>query len=148
MDWRLEKACSLAVIRYDIPKTTIVRVSLSADVLDRICIGLCLLREALIDSLRLIDVKGANRLMLQRSKHATSLQLQQDKIDLALDAVALEMWHSFMLRAVRDGVAEVDHIDMEVTLEGQTDETVALVIKYPFSAPPLSPDEVRRRLGL
>jgi hypothetical protein len=148
MNWRLEKACSLAEISYDIPKTTVVRVNLIADVLDRLCIGLCLLREDLIDSLDLVDVKGASRLRVQQSTHATSILLRQDKIDLALDAIALEMWQHFTLRALRDGTAEVDHIDIEATLVGRTHEPVHLVIAYPSSAPPVSPDEVRRRLGL
>ncbi len=148
MNWRLEKACSLGVISYDIPKTTVVRVTLIGDVLDRIGIGLCLLREELIDSLDLVDVKGTSRFRVQRSTHAISIQLRQDNIDLALDAVALELWQHFTLRTLRDGTAEVDHIDMEATLAGGSHESVDLVIAYPSSAPPVSPDEVRRRLDL
>jgi hypothetical protein len=47
---------------------------------------------------------------------------------------------------VRDGMAEVDHIDLELTR--QTHEAVDLCIMYPSSAPPVSPEEARRRLGL
>jgi hypothetical protein len=147
MNWRLERACSLAVIGYDIPKTTVVRVSLIADVLDRLCIGLCLLKQEPIDGLGLVDVKGANRFRLQRSTHPTSIQLRQDKIDLALNAVELKRWQYFTLRASRDGMAAVDHVDMEAVLSGQAHETIDVVIEYPSSALPVSPDEARRRLG-
>jgi hypothetical protein len=146
MNWRLEKACALGVVSFDIPKTTVVRVTLIEDALDRIGIGLSLLREELIDSFDLVDEKGTSRLRVRRSTRAVSIQLLQDNVDLALDSVALEMWQHFTLRALRDGTAEVDHIDIEAELSGGTHELVDLVIVYPSSAPPVSPDEVRRRL--
>jgi hypothetical protein len=147
MNWSLEKACSLAVRSYD-NKATVVKVCLIADVLDRFCLGLCLLKEDLIDSLDLVDTKGAKRFRLQRSTRAISIELQQDKINLALDAIELERWLHFTLRAVRDGVAEVDHLDVEAILAGQAPESVDLIIAYPSSVPPVSSNEARRRLGL
>ncbi len=148
MKWRLEKACSLAVTSGDVATATIVRVSLNADGLDRVCIGLCLLEEAMIDSLDLVDVRGDSRLRIERASRTASIQLRHDKINLALDDVALEMWQYFTLRAVRDGRAEVGHLDMEIALAGQTDQNVDVVIAYPSLAPPVSPDESHRRLGV
>jgi|SRR5882757_10019203 len=148
MNWRLEKACALGVRDYDIPKTTVVKVNLIADVLERFCIGLCLLNDDLIDSFDLVDTNGTGLFRLLRSTHATSIELQRDKISLTLDAIELERWVQFTLRAVRDGAAEVGHLDMAVTLAGEARKPIDLVIVYPSSVPPVSPDEARRRLGL
>jgi hypothetical protein len=146
MNWRLEKACSLTIRSFDNPKTTVVKVRLIADVLDRFCIGLCLLREDLIDGLDLVDVKGKDLFRFQRSTDAVSVQFRPGKTIVAFDAVQLKALQHFTLRAVRDGMAEVDHIDLELTR--QTHEAVDLCIMYPSSAPPVSPEEARRRLGL
>ncbi len=67
---------------------------------------------------------------------------------MALDASELERWQYFTLRAVRDGSAEVDHLDVQATLVGQVHEPVDLIIAYPSSVPPVLPNEARRRLGL
>jgi len=141
MKWRIEQACSLDVTSCNAPKATTVRVRLSAVGLDRVCIGLCLLEQALIDSLDFRGMTGDSRLRIERSSHAASIQLGRHRIDLSLDTVALEMWQYFTLRAVRDGIAEVGHINMEIALAGATPDQVDVVIVYPSSAPPVSPDE-------
>jgi hypothetical protein len=146
MNWRLEKACSLAIESFENPKTIVVEVRLIADLLDRFCIGLCLLQEHLIDSLDLVDVKGKDLFRFQRSTGAVLVQFRPSKTIVAFDSVQLGYLKHFTLRAVRDGMAEVDHIDLELTR--QTHEAVDFCIMYPSSAPPVSPEEVRRRLGL
>lgn len=148
MNWRLQNACSLIVRGSDNESETVVKVSLNADVLDRFCIGLCLLKEDLIDRLYLADTSGSNALQLERSAHATSIELRRDRINLAVGATELDRWLHFTLRAVRDGVAEVDHLDLEATETNQKRQRIDLVIAYPCSAPPVSSSEARRRLGL
>jgi hypothetical protein len=148
MNWRLENACALDIHNYDIPKKTVVRVNLIADVLDRFCIGLCLLNEDLIDSLDLVDTNSFGLFSLRRPTHAMSIDMQPDKISVVLDAIELERWGQFTLRAVRDGAAEVDHLDVTVMSTDELRHWVDLVIVYSSSVPPVSPDEARRRLGL
>lgn len=56
------------------------------------------------------------------------------------------MLQHFLLKTVRDGSAEVDHVDIEALDQSGAGTTVAF--KLPTSRPPLSPEETRRRLGL
>jgi hypothetical protein len=142
MNWRIEKACALAVDVYDNGKMTCVEVRLTADALDRFCIGLCLLEERLIDSLDLVDVKGKDVFRLRNSKDEVTVQVRPGKIIVALDPVRLMY---FTLCAVRDGVAAVNHLDLELIRDPQR---VDLYVEYPAVGPPVPPEEVRRRLGL
>jgi hypothetical protein len=136
----------MVVRKYDVPTATVVKVMLMAEALDRFCIGLCLLKENLIDTFDLVDTRGVSSFRLRRSLEVTVIEIRQDKISLALDTTELTRWLYFTLRAVRDGTAEVDHLDVEA--RGQTQERVDVVIAYPSSAPAVSSDEARRRLGL
>jgi hypothetical protein len=148
MNWRLEKACSLTVRGGANSVATVVKVCLVAELLDRFCIGICLLKEGLIDGLDLVDTNAGGLFTLRRSTRATSIELGKGKAILVLDAVELERWMHFTLRAVRDGAAEVDHFDLDATSTGQTHESVEVVVVFPSSLAPVSPNEARRRLGL
>jgi hypothetical protein len=142
MNWRIEKACALAIDVFDNGKMTSVMVSLTAHALDRFCIGICLLEERLIDSLDLVDVKGKDVFRLQNSKGEVTVQFRPGKIIVALDP--LQFMH-FTLCAVRDGMAAVDHLDLELIRHPQR---VDLCVRYPAVGPAVPPEEVRRRLGL
>jgi len=146
MNWRLKNACSSAVRNFDVPMATVVKVTLMAEALDRFCIGLSLVRENLIDSFDLVDARGASSIRLRRSVEATVIEIRHDKINLGLDTTELERWLYFTLRAVRDGTAEVDHLDVEA--KDQAHQRVDVIVAYPNSAPAVSSDEDRRRLGL
>jgi hypothetical protein len=143
MNWRIEKACAIAVDVYDRGKMTSVMASLTAHALDRFAIGLCLLEQRLIDSLDLVDVKGKDVLRMQNSQDEVPVQFLPGKIIVALDPVRLLY---FTLCAVRDGMAPVDHRDLELTHHPH--DRVDLCVKYPVVGPPVPPEEVRRRLGL
>lgn len=148
MNWRIENACALAVHGGGNAPAEFVKVSLIAEVLHRFCIGLCLLKEGLIDSLDLVDVDSAQAIRLQASSQATSVQIGRGKIVLSLREIELERWVHFTLRTVRDGVAEVDHFDVEAMPEKLGTHAITVVVAFPSSVPPVSPDEARRRLGL
>ncbi len=147
MNWRLENACVLAIRISANAVASVVKVSLSNDILERFCIGLCLLKEGLIDSLDLVDHHGSV-FRLQRSDSAICVRLGEGKTILTLSEIELERWVHFTLRTVRDGIADVDHFDVEAPLAGSSSEIVDVVIAFPASVPPVSPNEVRRRLGL
>jgi hypothetical protein len=155
MNWRLDQACSLA-LSSDQDMQISVLVSLNPDHLDRFCIGLCLLREGLIESLDLVDLQGNSRLRLQccaavvphrygkRSRFrpyvpSTSIQFRQNpsdlqtdlKIDLTLDPAALGYWQEVTLQSVRDRIAQVDQFDIEANLAGAVQQIVNVAIRYP-----------------
>ena len=148
MNWRLEKACSLSVFSQGKGMAPVVKVELVAGLLDRFCVGLCLLQKGLVDSLDLVGTRTAQVIRLQSAARATSIQFDKGKIVLALDTTELERWVHFTLRTVRDGVAEVDHFDVEASSEKHEAEATTVVVVFPSSAPSVSPAEARRRLGL
>lgn len=138
----------MTVRRHDNPMTTGVKLSLMVDVLDRLCIGLCMLRDGLIDAMDVVDLSGANFVRLTPAAHNTAIEFGRDKIVVALGPTDLERWLHFTLRSIRDGRAEVDHLDFEAKTVGHTDQLVDLIVTCPSHAPPLSSGEARRRLGL
>lgn len=151
MNWRLDNACSFTVRPGENGVESGVRLCLVAPLLDRFCIGLCLLKEELIDSLDLVDaVDKRQTLRLQRAERVTSIALRNGKVALALNKTELEYWLCFTLRTVRNGgIAEVDHIDVEAAAaDDNFTATTTIVVKFPSPAPSVSPDEARRRLGL
>lgn len=151
MNWRLEKACSIVIRTVGADDAdTIVKVSLLAILLDQVCIGLCLLREGLITTLDLIDTSAKMTLRLERAenKGSTEIRLDKGRAVLSLDQTELDRWMHFTLRIVRDGVAEVDHIDLDAPLADQSGRAISVIVAFPSSLPPVSEEEARRRLGL
>ena len=101
MNWRLEKACSIVVRTVAADDTnTIVKVSLLAILLDKMCIGLCLLREGLITTLDLVDTSARMTLRLERAgnKGSTKIQSNKGRAVLSLDPTELDRWMHFTLR--------------------------------------------------
>ena len=147
MNWRLDGAYSLVLRRDPNDLATVVKICLVAGLQERFCIGLCLLKERLIDKLDLVSTDGGHVIRVQRAVQVTSVQLGRAKTVLTLHEVELERWQYFTLRAVRDGAAEVDHFDVDAILEGGTN-VATVTVAFPSSVPPVSPEEARRRLGL
>lgn len=120
---------------------------------DRWTLGLCLLRENMISVLELEDEQQSYRLRLKvgpglKAGDRAVATASKRQIEITLGQTELEAWLHFFLRMVRDGVAEVDHLDLETRPpEGQprpTDLTLR-VLRVPE---PMSPDELRRQLGM
>jgi hypothetical protein len=66
-----------------------------------------------------------------------------------LSPTELEYWLTFFLAYFRDGVGEVDHIDLDLTASGVKDTPgLFLTLAVPQASPPLSEEQARRRLGL
>ncbi|WP_266160137.1 hypothetical protein [Dyella silvatica] len=97
----------------------------------------------------LVDLSRQRVLKIEFSaekKCEATLRRQKDRVLLLLGVTELEAWMHFFLRAVRDGMAEVDHIDLDVTTEQNTGVTV--VMNFPSSALPMTSDEMRRKFDL
>ncbi len=136
-DWKRAGADEWLVLEFD------------AAVLTDLCVGLCLLHERLIEELELVDRSRGNRLKVGRvpggPEHST-IRRERELTVLLLTTPTLEMLQHFLLRTVRDRSAEVDHVDIEALDRSGAGTTV--VLKFPTSRPPLSPEETSRRLGL
>jgi hypothetical protein len=109
--------------------------------LDQILVELFLLREGLID--RLVITHKGTKLSVSSadtSKFGTYLQMAGGPT-VSLTSVELEFISSFLLKYYRDGVAEVDHIDVDLG-------SGTLIVKAEDSKAPMSGVEAKRLLGL
>jgi hypothetical protein len=72
---------------------------------------------------------------------------RRDGAHMMISTVELEAWIHFFLKYHRDGVGEVDHIDVDFSPKDSVQELV-LVLHIPDVLPPIQEREARRRLGL
>jgi hypothetical protein len=124
-----------------------IQVQLPSE-LDQWTLGLCLLANELVDSIRVIG--RASELVirldahLKRGRNGTAA-LDKQSVAISLGRTEIEAWQHFFLRALRDGVAEVDHLDVELRMVPD-DQLIDLVLKIKKSRPPLSAEEAARLL--
>lgn len=71
---------------------------------------------------------------------------RRNVLDLAISRNEREVWESFIDTYVRQGYGDVDHIDLYADAEDH--RKLALIIQVPEAAPPLTPAELRKKLGL
>ena len=70
-----------------------------------------------------------------------------EELTLKLSKTEIGFWLAYFARYYRDGVAEVDHIDLEAVSTKVGGGVVDVRICVARAAPPVSPEEARRRLG-
>ncbi|WP_431050324.1 hypothetical protein [Roseateles sp. L2-2] len=133
MNWRLAGTCSLTGGEDGTFMPAGLKVRLLAGSLHQFCIGLCLLDKGLVESLDLVESDSDRVLRLTAGARSTSVQSIKNKIVLSLDGTELERWVHFTLRTVRDGVAEVDHLDVDARVEGGEAEATTIVVVFPGS---------------
>lgn len=103
-------------------------------------IGLCMLKERLVEALSVRSEGGSFRLTVETDLARARCQIQYRGRsfagDIAIDDVELDRWMHFFLCFLRDGYSPVDHLDIELdfpsepTLEGM----LVLHVPYPPSA--------------
>jgi hypothetical protein len=71
-----------------------------------------------------------------------------DFADLTITRNDIELLISFFLGYYRDGAADVDHLDFDMDPSLPGAKAATLTITVPRTRPPLSNNEVKRRLGL
>ena len=118
------------------------------------CLGLCLLREGLIEY---VSVKGHDGSAQIKIGQDTSIKEHEvgivhrkgNIIQLMISQIELERWLHFFLKFYRDNQADVDHIDVDIAHDTSAgSKGLFLVLKVPVAAPPVSEQEARLRLGL
>ena len=140
----------LKLVRH--PGQTVLNIEFETRALADWCLGLCLLKEELIPVLVVHEEAAKGKLEIQlagqtkhRAKTQASFESGATRVRLAPDD--LDCLLHFFLKYFRDGVAEVDHLDLDV--ESQTNnQDSTITFKVPESAQPLSAEEAKRRLGL
>ena len=114
-----------------------------------LALGLALVNEDLLDTLVIRPANAGWVLRVRTSSTPRDIRMQwyaTKRLEVRLGQIELERWLVFFLKYYRDGWAEVDHLDSEATWD--TGQPCDLTLKVANSAPPVSEDEARRRLGL
>jgi len=126
-----------------------IKLRVTVDGIERLALGLTLLAEDLIERLELPGKHGAT-IVVSRDPNGGDpiLGLHGPRIDLRLSFDTVEYLQIVCLQAVRDGFAAVDHIDLDCVDSEKPTEKVYFTFYFPIYAPPITPEETRRRLGL
>jgi hypothetical protein len=148
MNWRIKGDVKIEM--EDVDNSRLVIVTFSTEAIAQLCLGLSMLWHRLVESLSL---QGSGvTLVFGRcgsDGDARALVSWKDRgAALKLSSKELEYWLCFFLRGVRDGMAEVDHIDVEADPSSSAELPGFFVLKVPNAAPPVSAEEARQRLGL
>lgn len=124
-----------------------ITIDLAAVPIDHWCLNLCLLKEGLVDA---ITFAGKGRLKIEvdqtieRFPRARA-RSESGLVHLFVHPEEIESWVSFFLKAYRDGMAEVSHIDVEA-VSIPDDEEIYVTFLVGKSAPPISGEEARKIL--
>lgn len=112
------------------------------------CLNLCLLKEDLVDTL--VFLIGKQKLKIEveniQDSRRANVFLAPSQVHVKVDPVELEGWVDFFLKYYRDGVAQVDHIDVEALAISEESEDIYITFIVKDAVPPMSAEEARKIL--
>jgi hypothetical protein len=148
MNKHLQLPVDIDIVRH--PGKTVLRLSLHREALCDWCMALSLLKEGLIETLTVTERerKGVKVQLLSEPKTGGTVRVsfRPDLNRVAMTRNNLEYVQHFFLKYYRDGVAEVDHLDLQAIDAETGDKEVYVTFRAPESKPPVTPEEARRRL--
>jgi hypothetical protein len=129
-----------------------LNVFVHEEALQELCLALCLLVEGLIDLLVVGDLHREKILKLRlmgelEDNPKARVSFNTDTSLVELTPTGLKYMQHFFLKYYRDGVAEVDHIDIEAIGTSSENTDVYLTMRVGSSRPSVTPDEAKQRLG-
>jgi hypothetical protein len=130
----------------------VLRLFIHPDAVRDWCLGLCLLNNQLVDTLGItgqrtktgidLNLGGKNNtrgIIRLKFTSSTLTQLEITKGDV-------EYLLQFFLKYYRDGMADVDHIDLDAVNADTGDKGLYVTFRVQHSKPPVTPEEAQRRL--
>jgi hypothetical protein len=122
---------------------SLMRISVPTQHLKDWCLCLQLLKENLIEAFVHPCESSSQRIEITRGgTERCEIVIQHDRVSAQLCDRDLDFVCHFFLRYYRDGIAEVDHIDIETADGGY------LTLATEESIDPISSEEAKRRLGM
>jgi hypothetical protein len=115
-------------------------------------LSLSLLKEGLIDVLVVTEDRRRRsaKIRLQDCQKKVGervlISLKADKIQIELTRNSLDFMQHFFLKYYRDGIAEVEHLDLQAIDADTGNRELYFTLKVPDFAPPVSPEEAERLL--
>lgn len=116
------------------------------------CLELCLLQNRLAEELIISTKAIGSKLRVSLAQKAlvgrrAVVARETDETLIQVTNVELEYWLMWSLKYYRDGIADVDHIDVEIGAN-DGDKGFALTLTVGNAQPPVSAEEAKRRLGI
>lgn len=126
----------------------VVMVDLTDVPISEWCLNLCLLKEELVDTL--VFLVGKQKLKFEianiEGSAGAHVFLHSNEVHVKVHPAELECWVNFFLQYYRDGVAEVDHIDVEALTIGKEPEDTYIIFTVKDALPGMSSEEARKML--
>ena len=122
-----------------------VVVELDQDDVAILALELTLLLRRMSDLVSIVS--GSNRLTLTLLDQAPPAKFSRDaigRIQCSLSRDSAEYLEATLLRAFRDGMADVNHVHVEGKLDG---ESFDLTLLFAVSRPPMTPEEADKVMG-
>jgi hypothetical protein len=131
---------------------TVLNIEFESKALVDWCLALSLLKEGLISALKVREETGRSKLEIRVSDEAKErvrprASFGPETTRLEIPTADLDYLLHFFLKYHRDGVAEVDHLDLELAA-GKAGQDACITFKFTEAAQPVSSGEAKRRLGL
>ena len=134
---------SLAVEEVVVETQPLVRVHVTSMNLRDWCLCLQLLQEHLVEAFTFRRNSSSQDVeFMCGTVSGCRLTREHGRAAVSLSTRDLDFIRHFFLRYYRDGVAEVDHIDIE------TDGGGYIILGVEESVPPIPEEDVKRRLGM
>lgn len=147
MRWKIERRKIVAKKYFGGNEDFYHEIFVKDDFLERFCTGVCLLFNKLVQSIDFIEKDFVFRLEMRSGNGNNSIEHELNFTSLRVSESEIEMLMFFVLRSLRDGFAEVDHVDLEAFSVRNPNKIIGVVVKFENFAPPISREEVDRRLG-
>jgi hypothetical protein len=119
------------------------------------CLALVLLLEGLAEALKVDsrrkgpELKIAIDKRLPRAHRARIEGCNNEVVAMCVTRTEAEAWLCFFLECYRDGTAAVDHVDLDIVRRGPIGQRDFRMTLYaPAAKPPMSAEELKRKLGL
>jgi hypothetical protein len=149
MNKRLQLPIDIKLVHH--PGQDALILSFRREALNDWCLGLCLLKEGLIETLA---VTGERRKMSveigfgakPEASRVVRATLRSDTSVVEITNNDLDRLQHFFLRYYRDGVADVDHLDIDAISAATGNRDVYITFRVPDSRPPVGPKEAKERL--
>lgn len=131
-----------------------VRIESNKEHVEELCLSLTLLMFDLVNTIQLFDptVSLETRLEIRKANieqmFSSLLWRTEQRPVLHLSSRDIRVVLTFLLQYYRDSYGNVDHVDLSVDVVGGSRDRIDVTIAVSESAPPVSEDEARRRLGL
>lgn len=105
---------------------------------------LFMIKERVINAVEFVSLRNERKLQIRNNV----LEIIADSpiFIISINEIELDRWIHFVLRGIRDGAFEVDHIDLEFKDLTHRRE-ILLTLQFPNFATPLDPISATNKLG-